>query len=258
MYVNFCITGRLGNAIFRYMASAIICINFNGKYVVDMNQQINCSEGLFLSISKKLINNEIPALRLPGINMSRFYQHEIIYTINKNKIKEFILNNPDHFVLTDGITAGDKRREKFYMLDILKTPIYFNKKYKTVLHIRLEDFVNNNNYIREDRIINLLNKIIINSLCIVCKKPETNFEKLYIKKIKDYMDNKNIEVIIESNDTLTDYYIMKEAEILICSNSTLSWCAAFFSDSLKKCYFPDYKLTINSTFKNPITDTELY
>ena len=63
---------------------------------------------------------------------------------------------------------------------------------------------------------------------------------------------------LEHNDTITDFYIMKEAELLICSKSTLSWCAAFFSDKIQKCYLPDYITTANSTCKYPIDNTELY
>jgi hypothetical protein len=51
---------------------------------------------------------------------------------------------------------------------------------------------------------------------------------------------------------------MKEAELLICSKSTLSWCAAFFSNNITKCYLPDYVTTLNSTCKYPIDNTELY
>ena len=51
---------------------------------------------------------------------------------------------------------------------------------------------------------------------------------------------------------------MKEANTLICSMSTLSWCAAFFSDKIQKCYMPDYEIKVNSTCKKPIDNTELY
>ena len=63
---------------------------------------------------------------------------------------------------------------------------------------------------------------------------------------------------LEHNDTITDFYIMKESELLICSKSTLSWCAAFFSDKIQKCYLPDYNETANSSCKYPIDNTELY
>ena len=42
---------------------------------------------------------------------------------------------------------------------------------------------------------------------------------------------------------------MKNAEILICSYSTLSWCAAFFSNTIKCVYIPNYKESIGQSFK---------
>ena len=204
------------------------------------------------------MKNQKLILKIDGINMESFYQHDTIYKCHKLQIIEFINNNPHHFVLTDGVNAGDNNYEKFYMINIINTPLTFNKIYKNVLHIRLEDFVTHNLYLNVDRIINLLAKnIITETLCIVCKKPTTDFENKYIQQITDYIGDK-MSIVIEHNDTITDYYIMKEAEILICSKSTLSWCAAFFSNKIIKCYLPDYEITTNSTCKYPIDNTELY
>ena len=261
MFINFCTKGRLGNAIFRYMASSIMCLYYNGSYSVNIPQNKNCSDELFINIIKNIINKENNLLITDGINMTSFYQHDLIYKLHKQYIIKFINNHPDHYVLTDGINAGDNQCEKFYMIDIINTPTSFNKKYKNVLHIRLEDFVTHNLFLKVERILNLLDKNIISqsdSLCIVCKKPITDFENNYIKQITDYLSNKKIVNFLEHNDTITDYYIMKEAELLICSKSTLSWCAAFFSDKIKKCYLPDYNETANSTCKYPIDNTELY
>ena len=259
MLVNFVTIGRLGNAIFRYMASVIMCLYYNGSYSVNILQPKNCSEELFVDIIKNIINKENNIPITNGINMNAFYQHDLIYKLHKKDILEFINNHHDHYVLTDGINAGDGNIEKFYMKDIINTPESFNKKYKNVLHIRLEDFVKYNMYLEVKRILDLLNKIIISdSLCIVCKKPETDFEVNYIKEIVNCLLSKNLQVFTENNDIITDYYIMKEAELLICSKSTLSWCAAFFSDKLNKCYVPDYEISSGQTFKYPIDNTELY
>ena len=262
MIINFCITGRLGNAIFRYIASAIMCINYDGTYSINNCQIDDCTDEMFLQIIESIINTGCPKKFeriISGINMTHFYQHDLIYKLHKTQIVNFIKNNPQHYVLTDGINAGDKNHEKFYMIDILNTPPTFNKIYKNVLHIRLEDFVTHNLYLKVDRIFALLDKnILSDSLCIVCKRPVTNFEKSYIQQVMAYAFNKNIQVFLEHNDTLTDYYIMKESELLICSKSTLSWCAAFFSDKIKKCYLPEYDMSPNSTCKSPIDNSELY
>jgi hypothetical protein len=259
MIFNFCIRGRLGNAIFRYMASVIMCIYYDGLYSINNNQRQNCSDELFTNIINNIINNTNKLLITDGLNMDCFYQHDLIYKLNKQNIISFINKNPEHYVLTDGVNAGDNNCEKFYMVQIINTPITFNKKYKNVLHIRLEDFVTHNLYLKVERIINLLSKnIVSHSLCIVCKRPATCFEESYIKTIQNYAEDINVKTILEHNDVITDYYIMKEAETLICSKSTLSWCAAFFSDKIQKCYLPDYIETANSTCKYPIDNTELY
>lgn len=256
MEINFVILGRLGNAIYRYMAAAIVCIKCKGNYVINKVQYKNLTDNDFYNIFVKNENVE-----LTSVNMCGYYQHDNIYKIYKDLIKEFIRNNSSHYVLTDGITAGDLNHQKFYMIDILDTPVTFNKKYEIVLHIRLEDFVTYNLYIKKERIVELLKKIKTNgTICVVCNKPNTNFEFDYINYICDYFKNNNINHVIESNDVLTDFYIMKEAKILICSKSTLSWCAAFFSDNIETCYFPDYNLEQPDimTCKSPIDNTILY
>lgn len=74
------------------------------------------------------------------------------------------------------------------MSDIIKTPPRFFKKYELVLHLRLEDFVIHNWYIKKERIVELLDKIkLSNNICIVCNKPETEFEINYIKYIIDFL-----------------------------------------------------------------------
>ena len=263
--------GRLGNAIFRYLACAILCIHCDYEYTVDKtNVNYNaitftyCNDFIFNEITKVLLNNDqiykqYKLLPYPFVFMSGFYQHDLIYKKYKKEIIEFILQNPQHYVLTDGVCAGDGNCEKFYTKDIVNTPEGFQKKYKNVLHIRLEDFVSNGNFLPKERLANLLEKNIIEGdLCIVCKKLQTEFESEYVAFIKEWMRQKGVIVHVESNDIITDFYIMKEAEVLICSKSTISWCAAFFSESIKKCYLPDYEISENSTCKYPIDNTELY
>jgi hypothetical protein len=262
MLVKFVTRGRLGNAIFRYMASAIICIHFNAEYYINdiPYYTIDMTDQKFLNLVDGILNNKkIEFQQSDNIIMNYYYQHDLIYKKYKNEIINFITKNKLHYILTDGILAGDCHCQQFYMYDIINTALNFNKKYNNVLHLRLEDFVTHNLYIDKKRIVHLLNKnIITNFLCIVCKKPNTEFEYEYIKYITDFLNSINIKYILEHNDVLTDYYIMKEAEIFICSKSTLSWCAAFFSDKIKKCYLPDYDITPNSTCKFPIDNTELY
>ena len=60
MIVKFGIRGRLGNAIFRYMASSIICIIFNATYsVYHLNHcNIDMTDQKFLNIVNHILNNK--------------------------------------------------------------------------------------------------------------------------------------------------------------------------------------------------------
>ena len=184
---------------------------------------------------------------------------------------EYMENNKDHYILTDGIKAGDGNREKFYIKDIINTPDTFNKYYDVVLHIRLEDKLQvftqidnktSNITLSLNSIKNLVDDIEFTSnSCIVVNKPSDNFENNFINELVLYIKKKkNINIKIESNDILTDFHIMKNAQVLICSVSTISWCAALLSTNIKKCYMPDYPKEVNEYgfCKNPIENTILY
>lgn len=260
MEINFVTGGRLGNAIFRYLSCALMCILYNGKYncknFMNTLRQHDFGEDNFKTLQNVLLNNKMLNININIINMESYYQYDMIYRKFKNAIIEYIKQHPDHIVETDGINAGDGRFERFNMLSIIEPPISFNKKYKNVLHVRLEDFVTHNFYIKVERVINIINKIpqlIENTLCIVCKTPSTDFERNYIDCIHNFLETKNITMIQESNDVLTDYYIMSNAELLICSKSTLSWSAALLSTNLTTCYVPE-----GETFKYPIDNTYFY
>jgi hypothetical protein len=261
MSVNFVIKGRLGNAIFRYMACVILCIATNTEYSSKSVGIVGLTDDIFLNLSHSLLEDKHITLPKQNLSMIGYYQHDSIYKKFRKDIFTFINSNPHHLIITDGVNAGDRNYETFKIYDILNTPSDFKKIYKNVIHLRLEDFVTHNLYISVDKIIALINNDILtaDNVCIVCKKPATQFELEYIKAITDFLKNKNIQTILEHNDVLTDFYILKEAELLIGSKSTLAWSAAFFSDKNKICYCPDYNITgSNMTCKYPTDNTILY
>ena len=253
--------GRLGNAIFRYLGCSILCIKYNGEYSTDIkniNSIIN--DKIFIDI----INN--PNLKLNDGNylLSDYYQHDKIYINNKDELINFI-NRNNHIVLTDGINAGDGNKQTFIMKDILNTPPNFNKIYDMVFHIRLGDKVFHNNTISVDKLLALIENIETNNynkIAIVCDKCNTEYEKNFIGNVKEKLYEKfNKSIVIESNDILTDFYIMSNSKLLICSMSTLSWIAAFFSKTIEKCYMPKHNTRLTNEFCTcyyPIDNTELY
>jgi hypothetical protein len=134
------------------------------------------------------------------------------------------------------------------------------KHYKIVVHLRLEDFIDISLVIDPTCILPVIDKINkeYNNeiICIVLNKPTTELEFKYI----NFFTEKYPNIVVESNDVITDYTIMKESTILVCSCSTLSWAAAILSNSIQKVYMPDYKNVHgpHQTCKRPILNTELY
>lgn len=258
MDVHFMIRGRLGNAIFRYLACSIICIHYNAKYENNgiHHPGMTITEDIFKTICFCVLHSKpLPVLH-NSILLWDFYQIDYPYVALKPLILKYISENPDHTVTTDGILADDKRCETFFMRDIVNTPLDFKKRYDNVLHLRIEDFISNGAALNPLRIKSLFDRYFLDNMmhwCIVCKMPISVAEMDYIKEICDYFDSRNIKFVLEHNSTLIDYYIMKEATTLICSMSTLGWSAAFFSDKLKKCCIPN-----NDGFQHPIKNTILY
>jgi len=253
--------GRLGNAIFRYMACAYLCIKYNGEYSadIDTNNLIGINDVIFIEIIK---NN----LQLEDNNyiLLDFFQHDTIYKLYKKDIINFIKKN-DHIVYVDGNDMESINGIK--MKNIIKNT---GKVYDFVFHIRLGDRVNMDGIIKIDKLETLIDNMNINDMedfneiVIVCDKLNTDYEKEFVERIKNKLFYKfNKKIIFENNSILEDYHIMKNAKILICSNSTLSWTAAFFSENIKKCYMPYHKShpllsNTNCSFYFPIENTELY
>lgn len=261
MIVYFIPKGRLGNAIFRYLACATFCIKYDAFYNITTSYEfIQFNDDNF----KTWMNNDIQGIShtvdLPELLFSGYYQHAEIYKKYKSELISYVKQNPDHYILTDGILAGDGHLQKFFVRDLLYKDNV--NTYHTVIHIRLSDHIHLQWYIKIEYVLLLLEKIILSpNSCIVIQECKTDFEKEYLQKLVDFIYNKfGFIITIESNDVLTDFHIMKNSELLICSTSTISWAAAFFSDTVEKCYFPDYSSTIypDSTCKYPIDNTELY
>jgi hypothetical protein len=261
--INIVAVGRLGNCIFRYIKAVLICLeNKDFEYLNDYHQQ-----GVSINETNKILlkNNNINFFTL-----NSYFQHEI----NKNdiiKVIEYIKNNPDHYLITDGGKGYDYEFEKYFLKDLINTPNNFNKYYDLIIHIRLEDFVKLNNYIDYKFILKVLDiikindKINFNNVAIVCNKINTDFEKEYLKNIVDYYKKLfNNDINVESNSIVEDFHIIKNAKIVVCSTSTVSWASCIFSDKLEKCYFPNWNKSMRGfdhnsvSFKKPIENTILY
>lgn len=251
--------GRVGNSLFRLFAGIILCV------VQDINSQIysedsNCydiviTDNEFITFMNVFLNN--PEVKFTNIgNNSKilfdgYFQHDKIFTKYKKEIVNYIVEHPELILKTD-------KQDTYKAIDFVNYKI--NKKYTIVVHLRLEDFITCSLVIDPNSIKKVIDKINkeynYQTICFVVNKPTTDIEKKYINFFTEQYNN----IIVESNDVITDYTIMRESSILVCSCSTLSWVAAMLSNSLLKVYMPDYKFVHgpHQTCKQPHINTELY
>lgn len=240
--------GRLGNVIFRHYAFIILNILYDAEFVgyssydglpfkdPNFRDLINCvNSGHVYHLDKNL------DFRLEG-----YFQHDKIYHKYKNEIMNYIRTHPEEKLITD-------KMESYNLIQMLEHDNI--KKYKIVVHIRLEDYIEAGWVINPNCYKNILDKYANEQICFVLAKPNDELENKYL----DYFRKMYKNITIESNDVITDYHIMKNAEILISSLSTLCWSSTFFSETHTKVYFPKHNIHgIHNTFNEPHPNTEYY
>jgi len=249
--------GRLGNSIFRLFSNIIFSI------VNDVDAQIFCDttdiysyivdDTYFINFMNVILNDLKPTKIDANAKLlfDGYYQHDRVYVKYKEQIIDYIKTHQDIIIKTD-------RNDAYKIGNLLDCKI--EKKYRVVIHLRLEDFIEISQAINPNSIKNVIDKIINEfrdePICFVLNKPQTDLEIRYINFLKNIYSN----IIFESNDVITDFIIMRQSNILVCSCSTLSWTAVILSKTIEKVYMPDYK-NINGfhqTCKYPHPNTELY
>lgn len=248
--------GRLGNALFRYFASSLFIILYKGQRSYNQNECIaTFGDNEFINWMSYILDNKFPVVEQHfNFSFYGFYQHDKIFRKFKNELIEHMKNNPDDLLYTDGNDENNSHYrynvQSYKVSDIINT---CDKYYDIVVHIRLEDFIENNDVIHPECLKNILDKLN-NNICFVVNTPKTEIETLYLNYFKNLYS-----VTIESNDIITDFQIMKNAKTLICSCSTISWLAAFLSETVETVYFPNCNNNrSHETFKQPIDNTILY
>ena len=257
-------SGRLGNAIFRYLACVKVILkckkyNIDLNYILEENVNLNLINNLKVIKEKEIfdfLDSEIKEKEI-NILLDGYFQHDNLYIENKNEIIDYInIFKNYHKIKTD--------RGNQHFLNTIIDNLSLEKKYDVVIHLRLSDFNGIEDFIEFKYMINLFNslseKFFINKkIAIVSEKLYSQNDINYLNNCLDWFKSKKLNITFESNDLITDFNIMKQSKILICSNSTLSWMAAYFSKNIEKCYLPDYNFKDkNTTFKYPIKNTFLY
>jgi hypothetical protein len=252
--------GRLGNAIFRYLATVVFHIVYNAE-IVDHTKikkedtRVDMNDAVFIEWTKAHLAGNIPDFNKTDTNCVFFgyFQHDTIYLKYRPQIIDYIHKNLTDIMIVE--TPGGENPYGGYPSGFLiQNPPNFKKVYDTVVHLRLEDFIDNGSVIHPLSIKQLLESVGAPSYCIVVNSPNTELELCYIEYLRS-----RFNIIIESNDIVIDYHIMRNAKTLICSCSTISWASAFFSDTVQRVYMPNYpNKRPHETFRKPIKNTIPY
>jgi hypothetical protein len=231
--------GRLGNAIFRYLASVIYTFYYDATITWDgstISDDINDDQ--YIEWMNSIMQGILPPLRQDATYfLTGYYQHDALIKKHKAQIIEYIKAHPedrlyDHFGVIYHLSRD------IIMLD---NPC---KKYDIALHLRLEDFVGIGMIMQPKCISDVLDQIRAkwgsgdSKVALVLNAPTTEFENKYVDYFRKLYGD---WLVVESNDVVTDYHILKNARVLVSSMSTLCWIAALMSDTLEELYFPDYK-----------------
>jgi len=235
-------------------------INGQNKLGLYVKNIINVTDDNFYNYIDKDLSNY-------NILMNGYFQFNNIYLENKIAIMKYIENyGNDHYIHT--CTLGNQdlsdNHQRFLVKEVLTDiKLEDSKIYDIVIHLRLGDFVDKDDFIDYIYLEELFSSIDFSGKrsCFVVEKPKTEFDFNFLNKCLEWFQHKNIPINVESNSLMTDFNIMKNTEILACSMSTLSWCAAFFSKKIELCIMPDYNFDDKNRktfFKNPIKNTIFY
>ena len=253
--------GRLGNVIFRYLAMVVFSV-INDADIIDPNTEtpnIVISDESFVALMDLYLANMTTKMNKEyTYGFVGYFQHDKIYLKYKEQIVDYIRQHPNDCLMTDGKTAtrNDFAYDTQYYkaIELLEHPTGDFPIYNVVVHLRLEDFIDNGSVIHPSSVLDVLKAINSDSYCIVVNNPKTELEMKYIEYLKQHYS-----ITIVSNDVITDFHTMKHAKTLVCSRSTLSWAAAFFSSTVQQVYMPNYYMgRPHETFRKPIENTTLY
>lgn len=243
-------TGRFGNVVFRYLASRLFCIFFD--YTISNSKtikhfQIFDDEYFIKWMIVCLTEEKIIYINSNYLLFNGYYQHDMIYRFFKKNLIEYIKEHPNEKIETD-------HNQIYYANDILGEKPIIPFEYKTVIHLRIEDFID----------LDLaMDPASLDPVLERCEQPflfvhapvSSELDKKYI----DYFKNKYPNSHYYTDYVVKCYNLMRHAEVLVCSCSTISWVAALFNDVNVKTYMPrNYRSLAHESFQYPNEQTEIY
>jgi len=198
-------------------------------YISPDDDTIIIDEAIFDKWQIEVCNNNIPLIP-DGYNLcfnnGGAFQHANIYIKYIYEILEDIKTYPNEVIITDN-------NEIYKSKDILAEPPILPFSYKTVIHLRIEDYILNGQAMDPRSIDNVI-KNLEGPYLFVHKKVNNIYDNKYIS----YFKNKYKNALFFDGSLIDCYSILRTAKILVCAWSSLSFLAALFNDKHDMIYIP--------------------
>jgi hypothetical protein len=263
--------GRLGNALFRYMAFIMLHLRYGFSratvaaatdgvrrrmYVKDDDFDLVC-DGRFAPLTE--------FLRRGGggggmVVLSGYFQKDL-YRDYSARIWEYMCAHLDDILQGTVPVYIGERLIRYDPISYCVRDLVMVRgtipKYDIVIHIRLEDFINAGVVIHPECLNAVISCVLCDMVgdarvCFLVACGNMAFDGIE-KKYVDFFLDKYPFICVENNDVMTDFHIMLGARILVCSLSSLSWCAAILSSCVELVYMPEHPV-----FCMPRRETVVY
>ena len=259
--------GRFGNKIFQYLATRLFSIIYNFNFVnerISPPNKFEITDNIFIEWSNLILNNQLVSFAPNIYEFNGYYQHDKIFNTYKSQLINYIKQHPQecitfdnsdvNFINTHIVESITKKSMTLQLEELFQNPPNIDKLYNTTIHLRIEDFL----YIgwamnpqSIDKILNSCEKPFL----FIHKPAYSELDKKYI----NYFKNKYTDAFFYDGSVIDCFNLMRTSKVLVCSSSTMSWVAAFFSESCEKIYMPRNSQTCShQTFQYPNDKTEVY
>jgi hypothetical protein len=229
MSISYIPNGRLGNNLFQYFTTKVLCKLLNKKYIYNTKFDYKITDDNFNLFFEKYSECLVDNILLDGYFQTNFLSNykEYIKSLFTESNEDKVNNNFTIKNIVDFINRNPNRNNNLKDND---TTLF--------VHIRLDDFINTKQIVDPYSLQEYINSISSNNSITNCAfiidhiryKWESEYMNILLSNVKNSY--------ILQNDMFTDLYIMMNCKYIIASRSTFSWISILLSSKCEKLWIP--------------------
>ena len=216
-------SGRLGNALFRYFAYLQLASSVDRPTLCSWRYLHDKPD-----VPTIVDETPLPFTFLPEYTHIVLYGHFQQDWVISNDLKEKC--RPDDTVVTD---RGVRVPIDVFLQDTLDTVD------EVIIHIRLDDFYGQVDYISLDAMISFLARFRHQypASRVICEEPRNANDVEYLTKCLQVLGPKHKYTPSSWEE---DFERIRRARVVVCSMSTFAWAAVALSDVVEEVWMPEY------------------